>query len=82
MAPLQLLNGFKYKFFFSTNILNVIKVSSSNEGGGSGIVCSASECTTFEVDVGVENVVTKCGDVSNTNPMEKEKKRVREWEIN
>jgi hypothetical protein len=74
MAPLQLPNGFKYKFFFFVNILNVIKVGSSSEGGGGGIVYSAFECTTLEVDVGVENVATKCGDVHNTNPMEKTKK--------
>jgi hypothetical protein len=74
--------GSSTSFSFSINILNVIKVNSSNEGGGGGIVCNASKCITFEVHVGVENVVTKCGDVSNTNHMEKEKKRVREWEIN
>jgi hypothetical protein len=82
MAPLQLPNGFKYKFFFFVNILNVIKVGSSSEGGGGGIVYSAFECTTLEIDVGVKNVATKYGDVHNTNPMEKKKKRVREWEIN
>lgn len=75
MAPLQLLNGFKYNFFFSTNILNVIKAGYSNEGSGGDIVCRASKCITFEVDVGVENVATKCGDVSNTNPMEKKKEK-------
>jgi hypothetical protein len=44
-----------------------------SEGGDGAIVCSAFECTTFEVDVGVKNVATKCGDVPNTNFMEKKK---------
>jgi hypothetical protein len=64
---------FKYKFFFSINILSVIKVGFLSEGGDGAIVCSAFECTTFEVDVGAKNVVTKCGDVPNTNLMEKKK---------
>jgi hypothetical protein len=83
MVPLQLLllNGFKYKFFFSINVLNVIEVRLSSEGGGVAVVCGASRCTTLEVDVGAKNVVTKCGDVSNINPME-EKKKVKEWEMN
>jgi hypothetical protein len=74
MAPLQLPNGFKYKSFFFANILSVIKVDSSTEGSGGGVVYNAFECTTLEVDVGVKNVATKCGDVHNTNPMEKKKK--------
>jgi hypothetical protein len=81
MVPLQLPIGFKYKFFFYVNILNVIKVGSSNEGSGGVAVYSAFKCITLEVDVGLENVAIKCGDVPNTNPME-EKKEVKEWEIN
>jgi hypothetical protein len=73
MAPLQLPNRFKYNFFFFTNILSVIKVGSSNEGGGGVVICNAFECTTLEVDVGAENVATKCGDVPNINPMEEKK---------
>jgi hypothetical protein len=57
MAPLQLPNGFKYKSFFFANILSVIKVDSSSEGSGGGVVYSAFECTTLEVDVGVKNVL-------------------------
>jgi hypothetical protein len=43
------------------------------------VVCGESRCITLEVDVGVKNVVAKCGDVFNTNPMEK--KKVKKWEI-
>jgi len=35
-----------------------------------------------EVDVSAKNVVAKCGDVFYTNPMEKKKKRMKEWEFN
>jgi hypothetical protein len=76
MVLLQLPNGFNYKFFFSTNFPS-IKVGNPSEGGGGVVVCSASECTTLEVDVGVKNVVAKCGDVPYTNPMEKKKKQMR-----
>jgi hypothetical protein len=82
MVLLQLPNLFKYKFFFSTNFPSIIEVGSPNEGGGGVVVCSASECTTLEVDVGVKNVVAKCGDVLYTNPMEKKKKQVRQLEFN
>ncbi len=68
------MNGFKYKFFFSINVPNVIKVGSSNEGGGVVVVYNASECTTLEVDVGAKNVVTKCGYVPNINPIGKKKR--------
>jgi hypothetical protein len=69
MAPLYLPNGFKYKFLFSINVPSVIKVGSSSEGGDVVVVCSASKCITLEVDVGAENVATKCGDVLNINPI-------------
>jgi len=59
--------------FFFANIPSVIEVQPSSVGGGDAIVYSASKCTTFEVDVDAKNVVAKCGDVFNTNPMERKK---------
>jgi len=81
MAPLYLPNGFRYKFLFSINVPSVIKVGSSSEGGDVVVVCSASKCTTLEVDVGANNVATKCGDVININPINFFK-WVRKWKIN
>jgi hypothetical protein len=74
--------GSSTSFFFPANFLIVIEVGSSSEGGGGVVVCSAPRCPTLEVDVGAKNVVAKCGDVPYTNPMEKKKKQMREWEFN
>jgi hypothetical protein len=66
--------GSNASFFFFVNVPSVIEVRPSSEGGGVAVVCGTSRCITLEVYVGVKNVVAKCGDVFNTNPMEKKKR--------
>jgi hypothetical protein len=63
--------GSSTRFFFSNDVPRVIKVGSSSEDVVVVVVSNASKCTTLEVDVGAENVATKCGHVPNINPIEK-----------
>jgi len=63
--------GSSTSFFFPNDVPSVIKVGSSSEDVVVVVVSNASKCTTLEVDVGAENVATKCGHVPNINPIEK-----------